>query len=102
MTKKRFSIKATTYSKNGRVLGVAFNNYEKSHPIQQHFANLVGEPHKFFLHAEVSAILKSGKNKIHRIYIERYGNSGNPLLAKPCKVCEAAILAYGINVVEHT
>lgn len=102
MTKKRFNIKATTFAKNGRVLAVAFNNYEKSHPIQHHFANLVGEPDKIFIHAEISAILKSGKNKIHRISVERYGNTGNPLPANPCKVCEAAIRAYGIIVVEHT
>ena len=100
--RKKFEIRATTYAKNGMPLATAVNSYKKSHPIQSFFAHQVGLDCKRFLHAEIAAILKSGKKVIHRIKIERYGADGRPLLAAPCPVCCAAINAYGIKVVEHT
>lgn len=99
---RKFSIKSTTYAKNGRVLATAYNSYTRTHPIMKHFANLVGDFHKEFLHSEISAILKSGNNKIHSIKVERYGAKGEPLLAKPCVICEAAIKAYCIKKVSYT
>jgi deoxycytidylate deaminase len=102
MGSRKFSIKSTTYAKNGRVLAIGYNSYTRTHPIMKHFANLVGDVHKEFLHSEVSAILRSGNVKIHSIRVERYGANGEPLLAKPCKICEAAIKAYGIKKVIHT
>lgn len=102
MTHKKFDIRATTYSKNGRPIASAVNSYKKSHPLQYFFACQVGLPEKQFMHAEIAAILKSGKKVIHKIKIERYNRLGEPLLAAPCAICQAAIKAYGIQVIEHT
>ena len=103
MTKKRFSVKATIYDKRGRVLTTGENSYEKSHPLQAKFAVQVGLDDKVFLHAEISALSKLRKHhKPHRIVVERYKESGEPGLAKPCPVCQAAIESHGIALVGWT
>lgn len=102
MTKKRYLIKATTYDKKGKVLSTAYNNYKKTHPLQNHFAQLAQEPKKQFLHAEIAAILKAKDKKIHKIKVERYDAYGNPKNAKPCKVCQLAIKTFNIKFLEYT
>lgn len=103
MTKKRFNIVATVYDKRGRKLTEGTNSYTKSHPLQAKFAVQVGLDDKIYLHAEISALSKLKKGqKPHRIVVERYKENGEPGLAKPCKVCEAAIESHGIALVEWT
>ncbi len=78
------------------------NSYVKTHPLQAKIAAEVGEPHKVFLHAEVSALLKCDWKKAHRILVTRYGKDGKPLLAKPCVICRSVIKLTNIKIVEHT
>ena len=98
----QYYILAKCFDKKGKLLSVAFNSYKRTHPIQKYFAEKVGLEHKEYLHAEVAAILKAKDKKIHRISVERYNKHGQPMLAKPCPICQEAIKAYGINVVEYT
>lgn len=91
--KKRYRIIATCYDKHGRKLSEGINSYTKTHPIQKHFAELVGEPAKIYLHAEIQAILRAGDKQIHRINISNVSGAW----AEPCKICQAAIKAYGIS-----
>jgi len=102
MCKKRFFILAKCYNKRGQLLSVGFNSYAKSHPIQKHFADLVGMPEKEYLHAEIAAIIRAKDRKIYRITIERYDAQGNPVSAAPCPICLQAIQTYNISVIEHT
>jgi len=102
MCKKRFFILAKCYNKRGHLLSVGFNSYAKSHPIQKHFADLVGMPEKEYLHAEIAAIIRAKDRKIYRITIERYDAQGNPVSAAPCPICLGAIKAFNISVIEHT
>jgi deoxycytidylate deaminase len=102
MAKQRFFILAKCYNKRGHLLSIGFNSYAKSHPIQKHFADLVGMPEKEYLHAEIAAIIRAKDKKIFRITIERYDSSGNCVNAKPCPICMRAIQANGIQIVEHT
>lgn len=95
-------ITATVYDKKGRVLSSGINSYVKSHPKQQHFANRAGIPEKSYLHAEVAAIVKLRHGVAHKIKVERYGKSGQPLNAEPCPVCKLAIEEAGIKFVEYT
>lgn len=97
------SLTAIIYDKKGRVLSIGQNSYIKTHPLQAKHANKVGLPDKHYLHAEVHAIVKcKDLDKAHRIFISRFGKEGQPLLAKPCPVCQSAIKAAGINYIEHT
>ena len=103
MTKKRFSIVATVYDKRGRKLTEGTNSYTKTHTLQAKFAVQVGLDDKIYLHAEISALSKLRKGqKPYRIVVERYKENGDPALAKPCLVCQAAIESHGITLVEWT
>jgi len=100
--KKRHFILAKCYDKRGKLLGKGTNSYKKTHPLQKFFATFAGLPLKIYLHAEVAAILQCKNRKIHRISIERFDKHGQPVNAKPCLICQEAIKAFGIQVVEHT
>ena len=79
------------------------NSYVKTHPLQAKFANQVGLEHKIYLHAEIDALVKlKDWSKAHKIVITRLGKTGEPLLAKPCPVCERALKMAGITEIEHT
>ena len=92
---------AIIYDRKGRVLSVGKNSYVKTHTLQAKHAKKVGLPDKQFMHAEIHAISKcKDLSKAHRIVVTRYGKKGQPLLAKPCLICQSAIESVGIDVVE--
>jgi tRNA(Arg) A34 adenosine deaminase TadA len=96
-------ITAIIYDRKGRVLSVGKNSYVKTHTLQAKHAKKVGLPDKQFMHAEIHAISKcKDLQKAHRIVVYRYGKRGQPLLAKPCLICQSAIESVGIEVVEWT
>ena len=103
MANVKHELTAFIYDKKGRVLSIGQNNYIKTHPLQAKHAKQVGLPEKQYLHAEIHAIARcKDLTKAHRILITRFGKNGQPLLAKPCPVCQSAIRAAGIELVEHT
>jgi len=102
MTTKQ-KITAIIYDRRDRVLSVGQNSYIKTHPYQAKLAKKVGEINKIYLHAEVHAITRCRDlSKAHKIRIFRYDSKGNPMIAKPCNICSTAIIAAGIDVIEHT
>jgi deoxycytidylate deaminase len=104
MSKVRQKLRATIYDKKGRVLSVGENSYSKSHPKQAEFAKIAGREEAIYLHAEIAAIikLKEKADSAHKIFIERYNKDGEPVLAKPCEICQLALEMAGIEVIEHT
>lgn len=91
--KKRYLLRAETFSPSGKKISEAYNNYSKTHPIQAHFASIAGQPERKYLHAEILAIIRAGERKIHTIKVTNL----NGKLSTPCPVCMAAIKAYGIS-----
>jgi len=103
MSAAKHFLHAIIYDRKGNILSVGKNSYAKTHTLQAKFAKQVGMPEKQFLHAEIHAISKCRDlEKAHRIAVYRYGKRGQPLLAKPCPVCQNAIKSSGINIVEWT
>jgi tRNA(Arg) A34 adenosine deaminase TadA len=102
MCKARHSILAQCFDRKGKLLSSATNSYTKTHPIQKFFAEQVGHEAKIYLHAEIHAIIKAGDKQIYKIEIIRTGKNKQPLNAKPCAICQAAIKAYGISIVSYT
>lgn len=103
MTRKRFSVFATTFDKRGNVIGCGTNSYQKSHPLMKHFAGVAGESDdKIYLHAELAAILAAGKKTPHRIFVQRYFNDGSPADAAPCPTCRAMLDAFGVKLIQYT
>lgn len=101
-TCRKHVIKATIFDKKGRVLSVGYNSYERTHPKMKKLACKVNLPHKEFLHAEVSALIKVKSGKPYKILVERYDSKGRPKMAAPCPVCQLAIKQAGIKFVEYT
>ena len=83
---RKYVITATCFDAKGRMISIANNNYNKSHPIQAHFAKLAGEPYKFCLHAEIQALLRVKDRAVDTLLVQRFDKSGNPKLAKPVKL----------------
>ena len=103
MSSKRQQVTAIIYDKRDRVLSIGQNSYIKSHPVQAKHAKRVGCEHNIYLHAEIAAIIRcSDIMRAHKIFITRYTSSGEPTLAKPCKICMSAISATSIKIIEHT
>jgi tRNA(Arg) A34 adenosine deaminase TadA len=102
MCKTRHTLTAYCYDRKGKLLSKAENNYKKSHPIQAHFANLVGMPARIYLHAEIHALIKAGDKQVYKIVIMRIGKNHKPLNAKPCPICAAALKAYGVQFISYT
>lgn len=101
--KYHHKLKAVIFDKKGNVLSIGENNYLKTHPYMGKLAEKLKMPQKIYLHAEVSAILKCHDlSKAHRILITRLSPGGNLLLAAPCKICQTAIHAAGIKIIEHS
>ena len=100
--KSRQFIQARCYDKRGKLLSIGFNSYTKTHPIQKHFAEKVGHAACEYLHAEIAAILRARDKPIYRLVVERYNKLGEPVSAAPCKICQEAIQAFGIKIVEST
>jgi tRNA(Arg) A34 adenosine deaminase TadA len=103
MSSKRQQVTAVIYDKRGRVLSIGQNSYVKSHPVQAKHAKRVGREHNIYLHAEIAAITRCPDiSRAHKIFVTRYDASGNPTLAKPCEICQSAIRATTIKIIEHT
>lgn len=94
MTIKRYQITCKAYDKRGRLISQATNSYTKTHPIQSHFASLVGEPYKKVLHAEIHALIRAGTKTVHTLKIQNKNGSSLP---HPCKICMKAIEVYKVK-----
>lgn len=103
MTRKRYEIVATCFDRKGKVLGTGVNNYNRSHPLAKHFAVKAGESEqKDKLHAELAAVLSSGRKNIHSILVQRFHNDGRMAVAAPCPTCQAMLKGFGVKFVRYT
>ena len=102
MNKNKHFIVAHAYDKRGRLIARASNSYSQTHPIQAKYAKMAGKPLSIFLHAEIACLLRTGTKMVHRLTVERYNKKGEPVLAKPCSICELAIKDWDVRVVEYT
>jgi deoxycytidylate deaminase len=102
----KHDITAIITDRRGRVLSIGKNSYVKTHPEMKKLSIAVhGNDTKLYLHAEVDALIKVPKkkrHKMHKIFVERKAASGQPMLAAPCPVCQAAIKQYGVKKISYT
>lgn len=103
MTRKRYEIVATCFDRKGKVLGTGVNDYSRSHPLMKHFAVKAGESEqKDKLHAELSAVLASGRKSVHSIFVQRFHNDSTMAVAAPCPTCKAMLKGFGVKIVRYT
>lgn len=96
MPTKKYQIRAECFDRKGRSLSVGWNSYTQTHPLQAHFARLVGRPASVYLHAEIAALLRSRGKKVERLTIKSF--NGPP--PYPCPICQRAIAAFGVRHIE--
>lgn len=81
-------------------------NQPKTHPRQAELNRVHREyeSESHYLHAEVHALISSGREDITGadIYIFRRDRNNKLAMCKPCKVCRAALKAAGISRVYYT
>jgi len=95
------NITAIIYTKRGKVLAIGKNSYIRTSRLQRFHATKVGRPLATYCHAEIHAIQQcTDLSKAHRIEVTRRLANGKTGLAKPCKICDSAIKAAGIKVVQ--
>ena len=98
----RYRVAAIILDKKDRIVSWGVNSYSQTHPIMAKYAKVCGNDLKVFIHAEVSALIKS-KGKGYKIFVCRIDNSDRVCIAKPCPICEMAIKEHGgIKVIEYT
>lgn len=101
--RKRYTLIATCFDRKGKVLGTGVNNYKKSHPLMQHFAVKAGESdEKIYMHAELSAVLQSGRKEIDSILVQRFHTNGDVANAMPCPTCQQMLKSFGVKCVRYT
>ena len=93
--KKRYKIRAIARGHYNQFLSSGENSYVKTHPLQAHFATLVNEPKKQYLHAEIATLLKAGIDKVRSLRIINESTMLGD--SEPCKVCRKAIQAFGVK-----
>ena len=98
----RPTLMAKAFDKKGNLLAKATNSYTKTHPLMLHFGKQVGCTTRVFLHAEIAALLKCKDKEVYELQIERRKRNGEPGMAKPCPICEKALLAFGVRKVSYT
>jgi tRNA(Arg) A34 adenosine deaminase TadA len=88
---------AVALDKRGRLISIGYNSYVKTHPRQKLFAEACGNPHREYLHAEVSALLRAKGKPVHELVVARVDSQGNPLPSAPCPVCALASKQFGVK-----
>jgi tRNA(Arg) A34 adenosine deaminase TadA len=95
----RQTLYAVVVNRRKQILAGACNSYTKSHPAQKG-----SDPYNkiIYLHAEIRALVKLRYNAVpYAIYVARACGI-RAGLAKPCKICQEAIKASGIEKCYHT
>ena len=88
--------------KKGRIVVAATNVEGKTHPLQTRLANMVGEPYRVSLHAEIRALIKNKRNGCDTLLVCRVNKRGEFMMSKPCQVCQQAIRESGVKNVYYT
>lgn len=94
---------AAAIVKHGTIISVGVNK-KKTDPFVHKYNR--DNKNKIYIHAELSAI-KKAVNRIHDlsgciIVVCRVNNRGEYRMCKPCKMCHAAIIEYGIRKIYYT
>jgi len=96
-----YNVICATLDKRGSILSIGFNSYTKTHTLQKHYATKVKLFYKEYLHAEISALVKT-QNKVHSVMVLRVTQTGKIANAKPCPVCMMALVEAGVKTVFYS
>jgi len=89
---EEYPVGAVIVDKN-RVVSTGFNNQHKTHPMIKAI-----DPHRT-LHAEIHAIIRSGRCELQdaTVIVYRQSKTGKMAMAKPCPTCQALLKEHGVS-----
>lgn len=97
---QKFYVAAATLDKRGKVIAIGFNSPVKTHPLMKRYC-LLHNKYKIFLHAEISALVRS-QREVDSLVVVRVNKHKQIALAKPCPICQAAIRDANVKMVYYT
>lgn len=93
-------------AQNRKLIASGYNTLTKTHPLQHHYASLVGKPDAIYLHAEMAAIVEARAKGIDltgsSVYVFRRGLAGDVRIARPCRICLRALTDAGVKEIIYT
>jgi deoxycytidylate deaminase len=96
-----FFLIAATLDKRRRIISIGENSLTKTHPLMYHYSSKSKMNHKIYLHAELSAMVKS-HSPAHSIMVIRVSRGGEYAMAMPCPLCMMAINEANIKKVYYS
>jgi deoxycytidylate deaminase len=97
----KFFIISATLDKRNRIISIGENSSIKTHPMMLHYSTKSKRANKIYLHAEISAMVKS-QRLVHKLIVIRIDHNGQFALAKPCPLCQMALSDAKITKVYYT
>jgi tRNA(Arg) A34 adenosine deaminase TadA len=99
----KFKFCAIITDRKNNILSIGLNSFVKTSPLQKKYAEKFGQDDKIYNHSEVSAINKLPYGCVpYNIYVARVSKKNQPLLGKPCIICQEAIKDVGIKNIYYT
>lgn len=86
-------VAAIITNKRGIPVSTGINQPSRTHPIQAWYAKSAGLADKVYLHAEMHSLIRNKSDDAHTMYVLRLGRGGQIRMARPCEICQTAILA---------
>lgn len=99
--RNKYAVGALAIDGSGSIISLAFNSYQKTHPMMKQLASKTKRKEAIYLHAEVSALIKS-KGQAKTIIVSRLTANNNIALARPCPICQMALKQAKIDQVYYT
>lgn len=99
-SENHYKMGAAVYDKKKNLLSIGWNK-QKTHVKQAHWAFKAGQPLRQYLHAEIDALIKARSGVPHTIIVVRITSKGLSI-AKPCEVCQRALIDMGIKRIYWT
>lgn len=98
-----FFLISAVLDKKGRIISLGENNGLKTHPKMMYYSSkTIYKKKKIYLHAEISALIRSPYKKAHTIVVIRLNRNGHLAMARPCPVCQLAIADSGVKNVYYS
>jgi deoxycytidylate deaminase len=101
LNKDYFFVAAAAITKKRDILSIGFNSYTKTHPKMLYYSSKVNNYNRIYLHAEISALVKS-KKPVWGLVIVRVLKNKSLALSKPCPTCQLAIKEAGCKFIWYT
>lgn len=98
---KKYWVIAASLDHHNNIISIGENSYQKTHPMQSRFSQIVGNRNREYLHAEIASLVKN-RSKAESIIVIRMTSTGLVRMARPCNICALALREAGIKYVYYS